>query len=368
MLMLSEHFSPAELHSLQASRLAKLLQLTLKDVPFYSQTHDFGATSEDGLFEVLGSFPLLDESTVQAAGSRMFSARSVSVRHAEIHTGGTTGRPLTIRASLTALRENYAFFEHQKRWAGIGPDSRVATFAGRPIVRPDQSKPPFWRDNWLFGQRLFSSYHIGSRTVDAYRDGLRAFRPELIDSYPSSLEPIARRLLETGDDSIRPRAIITSSETLTDETRALIESAFACRVFDHYGSAEMVALVTQCDHGSYHVNPEYGVLELLNDAGQPVAVGEIGEVVATGFINDFMPLIRYRMGDLASWREGDCSCGRFFPRLERILGRMDDVVITPDGRRIGDITVDLTGEALMIAGLCKMVVINRDGHGMDCFT
>lgn len=334
-LLLSERLSSGELERLQTSRLTRVVHDAVNFTPYYAGIARIDPGAEITSSELQTLFPLLDKATVQAEGTRMIDTRPSNDRTVEIHTGGTTGRPLWIRASTRALKENYAFFERQKHWAGIAATSRVATFAGRPIVHPGQTHPPYWRDNWLFHQRLFSSYHIGTGSVDAYRDGLRTFQPDLIDSYPSSLEPIARRIIEVGDESIRPKAIITSSETLSDSTRQLLKTAFACGVYDHYGSAEMVAFVTQCEHESYHVNSEYGTLELLDDTGQPVREGAVGEVVATGFINEMMPLIRYRMGDLASWVDGQCKCGRAFPRLQRILGRIDDVVITADGRRIG---------------------------------
>jgi phenylacetate-CoA ligase len=181
---------------------------------------------------------------------------------------------------------------------------------------------------------MMSSYHLSPQTVDAYLDRLRSFQPDLIDSYPSSIEPLARRLLALGTQDVRPRAIVTSSETLFAPTRERIQRAFGCPVFDYYGGGEMAAFITQCDSGSYHVNPEFGIVEILRD-GEPVAPGETGEIVATGFINPVMPLIRYVTGDLAVRGEGSCRCGRAFPVIQRIEGRVDDVVITPEGRHVG---------------------------------
>jgi phenylacetate-CoA ligase len=244
---------------------------------------------------------------------------------------------LAISVSRAALQRNYAFFERQKRWAGIEPHDAVATFAGRTVVPASVRTEPFWRHNYAANQLLLSSYHLAPDTVDAYIAGLAKFGPRLIDSYPSSLEPIARRIIERGDRPVRPAAIITSSETLDPAVRALFANAFNCQVFDHYGSAEMVAFITQCSHGGYHVNPEYGILELLDDSGAPVADGQIGEIVATGFINHAMPLIRYRMGDSARMAAVPCTCGSAFPHVEAILGRTDDVIVTPDGRRVGRI-------------------------------
>ena len=255
----------------------------------------------------------------------------------QIHTGGTTGRALAIYADAPALRRNYAFFERFKRTAGIGPADRVATFAGRPIVPTGQSAPPFWRRNVAGRQLLLSSYHISPRTLDEYIGALEAYAPQWIDSYPSSLEPIARRIVQRGGTSLRPAAIVTSSETLSASARATMEQAFACRVFDQYGSAEMVAFIAQCREGRYHAHSDYGFLELLDERGEPVADGEPGEIVATGFINRSLPLVRYRMGDLAVRTSAPCACGSAFPGISSLLGRMDDVIVTPSGRRIGRI-------------------------------
>src|SRR5690606_36211484 len=156
---------------------------------------------------------------------------------------------------------------------------------------------------------LCSSYHIGADSVGAYADALAHWQPLYIDSYPSSLAPIARHPLATGGTRNRPRAVITSSETPAPDVRADIAAAFACPVFDHYGAAEMAAFITQCRAGAYHVNADYGVVEVIKD-GRPVRAGETGEIVATGFINPVMPLIRYATGDLAV--RGDrspCACG-----------------------------------------------------------
>lgn len=256
-----------------------------------------------------------------------------SARHV-IHTGGTTGTPLKVYCTRQALQRNYAFFERFKAWTGFQRGDRVATFAGRSLIAAGQAAPPYWRTNHAARTRLFSSYHLGPATASLYLEALRDWDPQLIDSYPSNLEFLARHILSGGGPRVSPRAIVTSSETLTPGARVAIESAFDCRVFDYYGSAEMAALITQCTAGSYHVNPEFGVVEIIKD-GRQAQAGEVGEIVATGFTNPATPLVRYRTGDAGVSVGGSCSCGRAFPVLERIIGRMDDVIMTPDGRHVG---------------------------------
>jgi phenylacetate-CoA ligase len=334
----TQWLSSEKLRALQLERLTALVHHAYETVPLYQ-----ARALPRRLFtelEQLQELPLLAKDELRAPRDVVTSSLWRGRRLSEVHTGGTTGKPLTIFCDRATLQRNYAFFARFREWAGMeaggggGQSARVATFAGRTIVSPSQTRPPFWRFNAAAKTMLFSSYHIAPDTLPAYVDRLRSFSPDLIDSYPSSLAPIARYVLEQGINDLRPRAIITSSETLDAGVRRTIEAAFGCRVFDHYGAAEMAALVTQCDRGSYHVNPEFGIVEILT-SGRPARPGELGEIVATGFVNPVMPLIRYATGDLAIASPDGCACGRAFPVLERIEGRTDDVLVTPDGRWIG---------------------------------
>jgi len=334
-LLESSSYTREEWWSQQQESLVAIMRHAATHVPHYrSKSLPMPSGAHEAVM-ALGEWPVLEKSEVQAAGTSMIAGAGWSGRRYEIHTGGTTGRALCVYTNAKALQENYAFYERQKRWAGVAADARVATFAGRTIVPVASTYGPYWRRNLAANQLLMSSYHLSSRTIDDYIDTLADFGPALIDSYPSSLEPIARRIVNRGDHPVRPVAVITSSETLFPEVRGLLTAAFGCKVFDHYGSAEMAAFVTQCSHGGYHANPEFGFLELLDADGRPVPPGVDGEVVATGFINPVMPLIRYRLGDMARWAVAPCPCGSSFPGIEAIAGRVDDVIITPTGRRVG---------------------------------
>ena len=315
----------------QLSTLTEVVTRAASDVPFYRRRGLEGVDFES--LDQLRELPLLTKSEVQRAGRDLISDNSRGRRLTEVHTGGTTGKPLAVYCDRATLQRNYAFFSRFKEWAGIREGERVATFAGRTVVPPG-AREPYWRRNRAANTLLFSSYHIGPASVSAYVKALGEFGPRLIDSYPSSIEPIARYLIEHPSRRIRPRAVITSSETLFPTVRSLIECAFGCSVFDHYGGAEMAALIAQCEEGTYHVAPEFGVVEVLVD-GEPARPGERGEIVATGFINPVMPLLRYATGDTAVLGDGLCRCGRTGQTIAEIEGRMDDVIVTPEGHLVG---------------------------------
>ena len=321
----------AEVREYQLSALTEVVARAASDVPFYRQRGLEGIDFES--FDQLREIPVLTKSEVQRADREMISRAYRSRRLTEVHTGGTTGKPLAIYCDSETLQRNYAFFTRFKEWAGIYDGTRVATFAGRTVVPPG-AREPYWRHNRAANTLLFSSYHISQATLPAYVKALAEFGPSLIDSYPSSIEPIARYMLREGITTVRPRAVITSSETLFPAVRSLIARAFDSRVFDHYGGAEMAALIAQCERGTYHVAPEFGVVEILAD-GRQVAAGGRGEIVATGFINPVMPLIRYATGDYGVLGAGECPCGRAGQTLSHIEGRMDDVIVTPEGYLVG---------------------------------
>ena len=328
----SQWLTSEELGRLQLDRLNAQLERA-RSVPLYQDRG--GVPKSLNSLDELTSLPILRKDDLRLAGRRTVATDVASDKLLEIHTGGTTGKPLTVYCDRAVLQRNFAFFERFKKWAGIRQGMRVATFGGRIIVPPAQSRPPYWRHNLANNALLLSSYHLSPSTIGSFTDRLASFRADMLEGYPSSLAPIARHVLQTGRTDIRPRAVITSSETLEPEVRVLFERAFACPVYDQYGSAEMVAFVAQCEHGRYHVSPEFGVIEILRDDLTPAKAGEIGQIVATGFINPIMPLIRYATGDLASRVEGPCRCGRAFPALDRIEGRRDDVIVTPEGRWVG---------------------------------
>jgi phenylacetate-CoA ligase len=119
---------------------------------------------------------------------------------------------------------------------------------------------------------------------------------------------------------------------LYDFQRERIESVFGATVFDFYGMAERVAFAASCEHGRLHANPEYGILEILDDQGRPTE-GE-GTIVGTSLHNGVMPLIRYRMNDTARWSPEPCPCGRTYPVIESLGGRLADQLYDLDGRAV----------------------------------
>jgi phenylacetate-CoA ligase len=128
---------------------------------------------------------------------------------------------------------------------------------------------------------------------------------------------------------------MTSAGTLHDHMRETIRETFQAPVFNRYGSREVGDIACGCGvHEGLHVSAPTHYVEILRPDGTPTEPGEVGEIVVTLLTNYAMPLIRYRIGDMGAWAESTCACGRSWPLLSNVTGRVSDTFLTEDGKSI----------------------------------
>src|SRR5207244_12303284 len=136
-----QSIAAADMLQCQLSTLTELVTRAASDVPFYRRGGLEGVDFES--LDQLRELPLLTKSEVQRAGRDLISDNYLGRRLTEVHTGGTTGKPLAVYCDRATLQRNYAFFSRFKEWAGIRDGERVATFAGRTVVPPGAGEP-YW--------------------------------------------------------------------------------------------------------------------------------------------------------------------------------------------------------------------------------
>lgn len=285
----------------------------------------------------LQGWPVLDKQNVRADPAGFRIPDEAGSHHAE-RTSGSTGTPLVVWWSPAATRGWYALVEARLRgWHGISRRDRWAILGGRLVAAPRRTRPPYWVWNAAMHQLYLSSYHLSRDSVAAYLDALGDYEVRSILGYPSALGALASLALDAGLKGPKLDVVLTNAEPLSALQRAQIAAVFGCPVRDSYGLAELVAAGSECEAGAMHLWPEVGLVEILDEADQPVAAGQVGRLVATGLLNNAMALVRYDTGDLAALDPDPrpCGCGRALPRLLALEGRRDAVIVTPDGRHIG---------------------------------
>lgn len=122
---------------------------------------------------------------------------------------------------------------------------------------------------------------------------------------------------------------IAAGEPYSEKTRKYFEKEFNCEFMDQYGLAEInTGLAGECKYKcGLHIPNDYVYPEIINPkTGEVLEDGEIGELVLTTLDREANPVIRYRTGDLTSITHEKCKCGRTTPRIDRIKGRIDDVI------------------------------------------
>jgi len=276
-------------------------------------------------------FPILTKEHILQAGDSIKSTRYPAWITRVAYTGGTTGTPMKLRRDIFSIANEHAFVRRQWDWAGIGFRDRCAYLTGRIIVEPDRKTGPLYAYDPIMKELILSTYHLSRYTAKEYAAVIENYGAKAIVGYPSAVYLLARTCL---DSKIRLtfKSVLTSSETLTESMRSTIAEAFECKVFDFYGSAERVCYIFTCEHGHYHIIPEYGLTELIPIDGPD---DKRHRIVSTGFWNMAMPLIRYDMGDVVLKSNDICPCGREFRVIESISGREADIVKTPSGRQFG---------------------------------
>jgi phenylacetate-CoA ligase len=174
---------------------------------------------------------------------------------------------------------------------------------------------------------IYSSFHITEENMKYYVEHLNRFKPQAIDGFFTSMCDIAGYIERHKIPlTFTPVGIFPTSETLTDDGRALLERVFGCKVYNQYASSEGAPFVTDCGEQVLHVELASGVFESFEGTD---------EVLVTSFTTHATPLIRYRIGDRMLFDpDATCTCGNDSPIVRSIEGRRLDFLYTAEGAKI----------------------------------
>jgi phenylacetate-CoA ligase len=335
----TQYLPEEELRHLQWRRLQALLRHAHARCPYYRRRFaEAGLTPDDVRSpEDFRRLPALEKHDIQQHGADMIAEGWPAGDLIRNQTGGSTGTPITFYLCRDRKCSRAAATLRHNRWAGWEVGDPAAVIWGAPRDRPAGTfraklhglltREPMWLDCGA----------LTEAAMDAFRGALARARPKIIQAYAGAAALIARWLEATGKKTHRPQAIVTSAEVLTDDDRALLQRVFGCPVFNRYGCREVSVVASECDaHAGLHVMAEGLYLE-IDAGGRPARPGEVGSVLVTDLLNPAMPLIRYRIGDMASWASGTCACGRGLPRLEKLAGRVTEFLVGGDGRFVSGV-------------------------------
>lgn len=356
-----ENFSFEQWTGYQEELLRKLLLHAIETVPYYREKYteaDFSSGSFKSFkIDDLQRLPFLEKNELRKYGTSTLVSTKPEPKGEFFASSGSTGTPTEILFSYPMHQRWSAGFEARIRdWAGVDRFTARGMIGGRRVVPEGNAKPPFYRYNFIEKQVYFSAYHISPANVPDYLEAIKKYRLQYMTGYAVSNYLLAKFFYDAGVEVPRLKAVITSSEKLTSEMREIFRKVYGCKTYDSWSGVEACGLISECEHGSLHISPDLGIIEVLDEQGKPCPPGVRGEVVCTGLVNFDQPLIRYRIGDSISLSDRTCECGRNMPVVEEIFGRIEDVVVGPDGREM----VRFHGLFIGIPKILESQVIQHD--------
>lgn len=327
----TQWLSKKELEVLQTKQLRGLLKYAYVNVPYYRRVFKERSLKPSDIknFDDLKKFPVLTKADIRKNSEHMVS-RSYPKSQLIRYRSGGSGNPIRFYITKEKLSWEVAAEYRAYNWANYRLGDRCFMFWGSPIDRSKSQTVIGNLTKFLERISIADTYLMSESKMRKFVYSLEKFNPEIIKGYTTSLVMIAKYFLENKIDYIHPKSVITAAETLFDSDRKIIEEAFACPVFDYYGSREVGAIAAECEeHNGYHIAAENVLCEFVNE-GEYVSPGEKGTIVVTNLRNFGMPFIRYKIGDVGIPSEEKCSCGRGLPLLSSVEGRLSDFLAVYD--------------------------------------
>ena len=334
----SQWWSKEQLEEYQLQQLSKLLQHAYENVPYYRRIFDERGLKPKDIqdFRDLQQLPYLTKQIIQDNLEDLKAINYSPSKFQYVTTGGSTGIPMGFyRENSVSKAKERAFMTTQ--WNRVGYKFGDKCIVLRGNVVESAAKGKFWEYDPINKSLVLSSYHLTDENMPKYIEKISEFEPKFIQAYPSAITILAKFMKK---NNIEPfptvKAILCGSENLYPSQRELLEDVFKCRVYSWYGHTEQAVLAGECEHSTcYHIFLEYGIVELMGDDGKIVnEEGGIGEIVATGLNNFIYPFIRYKTMDLGVHTDKKCECGREYPLLKRVEGRLQDLIVAKDKRLI----------------------------------
>lgn len=229
-------------------------------------------------------------------------------------TSGSSGTPLKVYRDYASIVKEGAYIWAQRALFGFHPGMKCVSLRGnldRHVMK---------REDRVANCLYLSSFNLREENARWYFEQISKYRPYAILAYPSSVEILAN-FFKTMNLELEVPYIFTSSEQVYEHQRTKVEQVFNTKIIDWYGNAERSIALEQRKDSAYYELPLYSINEYRDD-----------HILTTGLICSAFPLIRYRVDDVIVPSKDHNSL-----MIEAIEGRHDDVLVLPDGTRVGRI-------------------------------
>jgi phenylacetate-CoA ligase len=320
---------------IQKDKLFKLLKHAYENSPYYHRIMKEKGVNpdQDRITEILTKLPILTKNIIRKEFDQL-KAVNVDKKFKKNTSGGSTGEQAIFLQDWGYLEKSISAEMMFYEWAGLKEAQKLVKIWGAENEYLQNSKGIAGLKRKYFDNvHLLNSFMMSDENLTDYAAYINKIKPKVIEGYVQSIHEFAEYLDRKKIRIYSPKGIITSAGTLYPYMKEKVEKVFGCPIFNRYGSREVSGVAYSCNKTNHlHLNVFNQYIEILDDNLNPCHPGEPGEIYITNLNNYIMPLIRYKIGDVAVWSgEKTCACGRGLPLLERIVGRTGCMIRTEKG-------------------------------------
>jgi len=332
-----------DLKDLQFTKLHNFLNFSKKNSKFYQTLYKNIDISKFTSTKDLEKLPIINKEHLRQEINSVYTI--LKDKGSLSKTGGTTGKSLEVLYTHEDVQERFAILDNFRNGLGYALGKKTAWFSGKSLLSSsDLKKNRFWKTDYLYNVRYYSTFHIHNKYLRYYLENLIKYQPQYMVGFPSTMYEIAKFGMANAIDfpSHTIKAIFPTAETITEDIRQVLESYFKTNLYNQYASSEGAPFILECKNKKLHLELQSGVFEVLDPDNKPTNKGRL---IVTAFNTHGTPLIRYDIGDEIELSEETCSCGNNNPLVKQILGRISDYIYSEEMGKInlGNISNCLKG-------------------------
>jgi phenylacetate-CoA ligase len=322
---------------IQKEKLFLLIDYASKNIDYYKRIIKQKKIkfTKETIFEDINFFPILTKQIIRNEFNNLYKKPKKIVWY-ENTSGGSTGEPIRLLQDNNYYSQGTAFTKLQYEWANYYyGETQIKLWGSEKDIFNEKEKFKHRFANYIKSIHVLNAFLMTEKKKEQYVEFININKPIMILSYVQSINELSKFIKKKKIKVFSPKSIMTSAGVLYPDFRKRIENAFGCPVFNRYGSREVGNIASECEkHEGLHVSTPIHYIEILNKNLELCKEGETGEIYITLLTNYTMPLIRYKIGDMATYTDKNCSCGRGFPLIKHIIGRDVDLFINTKNESI----------------------------------
>lgn len=311
----------------QEKQLKNIIHFAYVNVPYYEKLFNKANIKPDEIKTIkdLEKIPILTKEIIKKNWEEFIPKNIDKIKHINGSTGGSTGKPLKYRMSLSDYERSVALLYRGWGFGGYKLGDKVAVIGGSSLVPKSESKIKKNIQDFFLNFRHYSSFEMSEKNLKIYFNKINKWKPYFLRGYASSIYLFAQFIQNNKLKlKFQPKAIFTTAEKLFYQQRKIIEQTFNTKVFDNYGLNDGGISAYECkNHKGMHIDTERSILEIIDDNNKQILNKE-GKILATSLYNYALPFIRYETGDMGIVSNKNCGCKRSSLVLKKISGRVTD--------------------------------------------